>query len=190
MESKKTIVVPESCSDQEFILHIYRKLNRLMFYTANKYTVDCQYNEEVVQESIRKLIEKIPTLRGLSDAALTYYVVATVRNTAINLLKRQKRQLGVVACIGDPQEDDLHDTTPSLDDLLIMREQIDKLKEVWPQLDEETRYILEGKYILGYDNDELSKFLDCKPNSVRMKLTRARRKVLNLLKEGESLDET
>lgn len=46
--------------------------------------------------------------------------------------------------------------------------------------------LLERKYILGYENEELGRMLGCRTDSVRMKLTRARRKVLRLMgKEAE-----
>ena len=41
--------------------------------------------------------------------------------------------------------------------------------------------LLEGKYFLGYDDNRLSEICECSPGSVRMKLTRARRKILNIM---------
>jgi len=38
---------------------------------------------------------------------------------------------------------------------------------------------------LGYDDNQLAIMLGCRPNSIRMKLTRARRKVLALVKRGK-----
>ena len=188
MSKEKKTVDLDQCSDQDFILYIYRTFHRLMFHIANQY-VSSQHSEEIVQESIRKLIEKTQTLRGLSSASLANYVAATIRNTSIDFIRKQKRE-GCLRIDFDAQtEEDFADVSLTMDDLLIAQDHMDQLKQVWQQVDEETRYILEGKYILGYNDDELSKCLECKPSSVRMKLTRARRKVLNLLKGGEHFDE-
>ena len=46
------------------------------------------------------------------------------------------------------------------------------------------KILLEGKYILGLSDEELAAEFDCSPNSIRMKLTRARRQVIKLVKEG------
>ena len=74
----------------------------------------------------------------------------------------------------------------SLDETVFCREEVQRLREIWPQLDGETRMLLERKYILGYENEELGRMLGCRTDSVRMKLTRARRKVLRLMgKEAE-----
>ena len=73
-------------SDREFLLWLYQEFSRLMFYTAQKYLADPHSQEEVVQESLKKLIEKVAVLRRLKRPALAGYVRATVRNTAIDLL--------------------------------------------------------------------------------------------------------
>ena len=146
-------------SDREFLLWLYQEFSRLMFYTAQKYLADPHSQEEVVQESLKKLIEKVAVLRRLKRPALAGYVRATVRNTA---------------------------RTDSLDETVFCREEVQRLREIWPQLDGETRMLLERKYILGYENEELGRMLGCRTDSVRMKLTRARRKVLRLMgKEAE-----
>lgn len=44
---------------------------------------------------------------------------------------------------------------------------------------------MEGKYILGYTDAELADMLGCKKSSVRMKLTRARRRAFQLMTEEE-----
>lgn len=55
------------------------------------------------------------------------------------------------------------------------------LAQVWPRLDENTRWLLEARYILDYSDGELARELGVKPDSVRMALTRARRKARRLM---------
>lgn len=50
-----------------------------------------------------------------------------------------------------------------------------------PRLDENTRWLLEARYILDYSDGELARELGVKPDSVRMALTRARRKARRLM---------
>lgn len=78
-------------TSQEFITQIYKKYDRLMLFTAKKYLMDLQECEDAVQESLLKLMSRIELLRTLEEPVLTSYVVTTVRNTAINILRRQKR---------------------------------------------------------------------------------------------------
>ena len=78
-------------TSQEFITQIYKKYDRLMLFTAKKYLMDIRECEDAVQESLLKLMSRIELLRTLEEPVLTSYVVTTVRNTAINILRRQKR---------------------------------------------------------------------------------------------------
>ena len=172
-------------SDREFLLWLYQEFSRLMFYTAQKYLADPHSQEEVVQESLKKLIEKVAVLRRLKRPALAGYVRATVRNTAIDLLKVQGRERERVVGLEDLTQGETP-RTDSLDETVFCREEVQRLREIWPQLDGEPRMLLARKYILGYENEELGRMLGCRTDSVRMKLTRARRKVLRLMgKEAE-----
>lgn len=56
--------------------------------------------------------------------------------------------------------------------------------EIWDSLPDDTKILLEGKYILGLSDEELATEFDCSPDSIRMKLTRARRLALEKIKEG------
>ena len=60
-----------------------------------------------------------------------------------------------------------------MEELLISKEEIDELVRRWPQLDAKSKYLLEGKYILGKSDEVMAEELSIKPASVRMALTRA-----------------
>ena len=76
---------------QEFITGIYYEYERLMFATARRYIDDRTEQEDVVQESLKKLIEKQERLAGLAQAAQAGYVATTVRNTAISILRENTK---------------------------------------------------------------------------------------------------
>lgn len=171
-------------NDQEFITQIYQEFNRLMYFTARKYNSDPHQCEDVVQDSLRKLIEKVDTLRQLNRFTLASYIVVTVRHTAIDHLKQQGDETNWILSLDDMSENISQDPTSTLDDGIIRKERLEEVRRIWPLLDAETRQIVEGKYILEYDDKQLAELLGCQPSSVRMKLTRARRKAMEFLKEG------
>lgn len=76
---------------QEFITGIYYEYERLMFATARRYIDGRTEQEDVVQESLKKLIEKQERLAGLAQAAQAGYVATTVRNTAISILREKTK---------------------------------------------------------------------------------------------------
>ena len=167
--------------DQEYILNLYRDYCRLMYRTAQKYAptqADC---DDLVQESMLRMIDKAAYIRELDGAVLPAYIVSTVRNTAINQLKSQSasRRRADDAARQQPAE------PPAPDELARLLSLKEQLAGVMNGLEPEERFLLEGKYILGYSDRELARYLDCKPGSVRMKLTRIRRRAIQLLQQED-----
>ena len=83
--------------------------------------------------------------------------------------------------------EDMEDTIPDgleLEDFVIRLDITERMAEIWPNLPEDTRELLERKYILGQDNEEIARIFDIRPASVRMKLTRARQQILHYYNEG------
>lgn len=129
--------------------------------------------------------QKIETIRPMDHAVLAAYVRTTVRNTAINIIKAHGYEKDLRL------EDNIKTTSEmqgaSLDDLLSLTRYRDLLKKIWPLLSEEERFLLEGKYVLGYKDNELAIKAGCKASSIRMKLTRARRHALTIIVEQEGV---
>ena len=174
-------------SDKEFMVHLYTKYENLLFYTAQKYISERGSVEDVVQESLVKLHEKIRTIKPMPEIVLASYIRSTVRNTAINILKstgyEEDRQISTENIIDVMDEHAL-----SLDTLMQISRYRELLSKIWPELSKEEQFLLEGKYILGYSDRELSTVLCCQPSSVRMKLTRARRHALSILASREGVN--
>lgn len=177
-------------SDREFMQKVHQDFKLLMYHTAGKYISSPDQREDIVQESILKLIGKINLLKTFDRTTIASYIVVTVRNTSINFIKRQSNERESILSIDELREDPAQTFARSTEDIVIQKEAIKQFYKIWPYLDQETRQVLEGKYILGYDDKELAALLRCRSNSVRMKLTRARRKALDLLKEGKAVDGT
>ena len=117
---------------------------------------------------------------------LAAYIRSTVRNTAINMLK----EAGYDKC----HTVDINDESRLISIKDIALTEIDALSQsrellskIWPQLSHEDRVLLEGKYIFEFSDVELAKEIGCKVNSVRMKLTRARRHALSILVDQEGV---
>ena len=170
----------EDPDDREFMTQFYLEYERLMYATARKNLSDPESIKDIVQESVLKLIPKTSFLRQQENCIKASYVVSTVRNTAINHLRKQGRVTGKCSNLED---EDVVMPGPSLDDHLLQTERLERLAEVWDLLPEDDQLLLEGKYILGQEDTELADMLGCKASSIRMKLTRARRRAFQLMNE-------
>lgn len=166
---------PTIADDQAFLTQLYIDFHRLMFFTAGKYTGNPYDQEEIVQTSLLKMVKNISRLRQLDRCALPSFIVILTRNTAINYMKHE----AVVSRYNAPEIiGDSLDPSPTPEEFAINGENRRLIQCIWPRLSESDRILLEGKYILGLSDAELSELVGCKASSVRMKLTRARRNAL------------
>lgn len=177
----------EDSDDRTYMENLYHEFERLMFSTAQKYIPTIADQNDVVQESIVKLIKKIAILRSLHRYALSSYIVSTTKSTSIDFLRARQTKLKYTVTIEDDTLDELDDFNLSLDEMMILSEENKALRKALDGLSEEDQMLLEGKYFYGYTNKELALLCNCKPNSIRMKLTRARRQVFEAIKEQEGV---
>lgn len=167
-----------------FMRDLYRRYSRLMFAEALRRVSNRHDCEDIVQDAVTSLCEKADTLRALPPAALPAYVVYTVKNKSINFLRHQAVVGRHTAGLEDGGLEDLASPAPSPEDMAELRERADGLYQIWPLLPEEDQELLYRKYVLGQDNGELAEVFRCQRDSVRMRLTRARRRALALMKKG------
>lgn len=170
--------------EQAFFEELYQRYSRLMWDTARKYVSSQSDAEDVMQDALERLLRRLPRLMVVPRCALGTYVVYTVRSVAVNFMRHQ----AVVSSRTQPfadEEDCGEDVRDCPQEVLERREALRGLTEVWPLLSEDDRAILYGRYILDQTDEELAETFDCKPGTVRVKLTRARRRALKLMKGGE-----
>lgn len=90
----------EDPSDQDFIRDIYEQFYHLMYFTAQKYFKNMDICEEIVQDSLVRLIKQVAALRSLANPYRAAYITSTVRNTAINYLKISQKLNDLVTYSG------------------------------------------------------------------------------------------
>lgn len=169
--------------DRAFMESLYLEFEGLMYATVKKYIGEESDQMDVMQDVVVKLIRKVSTLRPMGDGALCGYIATTAKNTAIDFL-RKKNRVGVDAVgMDEAQFSQTEDLALSLDDLMELSERRGYLQEALSNLSEEDRSLLEWKYFLDYSDEDLAQLFGCKVNSIRMKLTRARRRAFRQMME-------
>lgn len=177
--------------EQRFMISLYEEYYKLMFSIAKKYVSDYHAAEDIVQDSLISLLKNIRKIMSLERCNLAAYIVCTVRNTSINHLKREQTKKKYIAFNPVEGSDAEISPAPSVEELLLLKEELHILSSIVKQLNEEERMLLDGRYLLDLSDEEVAEIIQCKPSSVRMKLTRVRRKVFAMIKqrEGEKHDE-
>ena len=81
--------------DRNFIVQLYLEYEKLLFSTAWKFTSSHHDAEEIVQDSLERLIRKTSVLRQLERCTLVAYIVSTVRAVPVGLYR-------FAACVQHP----------------------------------------------------------------------------------------
>lgn len=172
---------PISADDKEFFQSFYEANIKYIYYIAKSYTDSPSDCDDIVQDSLIRLLNNISKIRGLSRCASIKYIVLTIRSA---FLDNEKRKHGVNSMYLD--DDTLEMLIKA--DLLIANTmpdittklEVEKLKK---SLSFRDWIVLEGKYVQGYSQEELAKMIGVSPDSIRMILCRAREKARIILQQ-------
>lgn len=180
----------EEHDDSAYMVSLYLKYKSLLFQKASIYTKDPYAQEDIVQETLLRLMKYVPKLRSLEQAALVAYLTLTVRSTALNYFQTERRDsLNAIPLPDDYDEQErVRIDSPvqlSLEERVLEGCRDQELHKVISRLSERDQLLLTGKYFLELDNYELADILRVKPSVMRVLLFRARNRALKeLIKEG------
>ncbi len=174
------ILAIEDEDDRSFMTALFLNYERLLYSEIRKLISDSWAVEDILQSTLVKLIGKIPLLRTLDERSLVNYIITAAKNTARSLLRRVPREK--LPSVDDEEfAGGVLSDGVSAEDVLIRVESVRRLADVWPLLDERSQYLLEAKYILKMESQEIAAQLGIKPDSVRVELSRARKRAQRLL---------
>lgn len=164
--------------DRAWMTALYEKECRVMFRTAQAYSNQKADTEDIVSESCVHLIEHLDTIRGMESKKLSVYIVHTVRNTAINYLRKKQREKKYFE--EAPDDDHLADPL-HLENAICLREELQSFLQVVNTLPETQQAVLRMKYYLEMKDAEIAHQLGIAESSVRKYIERARKKLIQSL---------
>lgn len=177
--------------DCAFMQEVYQQNERLMYAIALKYASNTQDCEDIVHDTVEKLCKNIAKIKELPNSALRAYVVYAVRNTAINFRKHQSTINRHIQQLSDDDLSNEYDQPESIIERIEdLKEKRTSLTKVWMQLTDAEQELLYRKYVLEQTTEELTGIFQCSRDSIRMRLSRVRRKSLRLMKGDGTDDET
>jgi RNA polymerase sigma-70 factor (ECF subfamily) len=173
----------ENEDDRQKAAELYRRYGRTMLYIARGILDDAGLAEDAVSEAFIRIIENLEKI-NLNDCYKTGgFVVIIARHTALNMLKRQKRDKTVPF---EDYEDYSRSPEPVFEDVTI-REACAKIADAVAGLHKNYADILYLKCELECSNEEISRILGISPENVRVRLGRARQALKNHLRKEEVL---
>lgn len=177
------ILAIENDFDREFMTNLYFDYSRLIVFEINSIIEKTDSTEDLVQETLVRLIDKVDLLETLDQRRLVAYIAETAKNVARNHLRKNRN---TVVSIEDFSS--LPDIGESVEDQVISGLNMKAIERIWQELPEEVRALFRMKYFLKMSDEEIARNLHIKPDSVRMKISRARRRVLGMLEKDSELN--
>lgn len=171
------ILAIEDESRREFMIRLYESSVKRMYCEAKKFFSETEDVEDAVSDAVVKLVDKVDLLQQIAAEKRIAYAVTTVRHAAIHILRHESRfQMvsfdALAAFLSD---------TENVEEKIQNEQRDTQLQTVLSELPPEDRLLLEEKYILLLPDAEIAQTLNIQPNSVRMRLTRAKRCVAKAL---------
>ena len=180
---KKKNIPPLTAEQKQKVTTLYETYKGLMLHTARKFTVVPEDIEEILQDSLIALMRNIDTISSLNRCKTAAYIVLSIKRTYYNRLNKDRQTVSV------PFEEDAVQTVVgniSVRDMSLMdtdaRLDIMYLMAALPEND---RMVLEAWYLEGCSAEQLAAKMNCKPDSIRMVLSRVRKRAAKILKETE-----
>lgn len=170
------ILAIESDSDRAYMTQLYLNHRALMLKTAWRFSRVRADVEDIVSDSCTSLIENIDTIRILECNTLRTYIVTTVRNTAIDFCRKQQRTNARFLYVDDEVTAHMPDGE-SVEKKILLRDEINRVKEALLDLPERERDVLRLKYQKGLTDSEIAEMVGLAESSVRKYVERARKRL-------------
>lgn len=172
---------PLSVKDREFFYHFYETHKNFIYYIARKYASSQDDCDDIVQETILRLLNNISSIKMLTQNKAANYIALTVKSVFLDIKKRKHGTK--TYSLSDEIEGFSLDAELLMEDhfsALSSRFAVELLKKTLSPRD---WMVLEGKYLMGYTQEELAPMLGVAPDSIRMILCRARKKARMILQK-------
>ncbi len=156
----------------EFKIKVFPLKNKL-FRLANQLLGDFEEAQDIVQEAFIKLWnrrEKLDEYRSVEALAMV-----TTRNLCLDKIKAKKYPTEKLENLKSDIPEPAMETKTDFVDLS------DKIKEIIRTLPEQMKTIIQLRDIEGYDFEEIAGILGMTENTIRVNLSRARRKVREIM---------
>ena len=166
----------------ERIWEVFQRYRTLLFCRARSVTDSTELAEEALEDALVRVLERWEKLRTLNEAQILAYAAATVRNTALDAARLRGKRQQIEQPL--PESDSISGEAPqpSAEEALLLSENRELVRRVMRRLTEEERQLILHRYYLEYSYEEIGMQRGEKPDSVRVRLYRIRKKLLKLLK--------
>lgn len=178
------IMTMEDEDNREYMTRLYRDYQALMLKTAWEYSQDSATVEDIVSDSCVSLIQHLNQLKAMDKPALRAYIVITVRNKALDDLRRQALRRKSFVTMDENTLDSLEETT-SFERKLSLRQEMETVREAIANLPADEQDVLRMKFFRHMTDKEIAARMEIAENRVRVLIMRSRKKLKQMLYREE-----
>ena len=175
------LAVATESSDTDFT-KLYTTYQAAMYRIAYAILRDEGLAEDAVQQTFLKIFKEFSKLEDINSNKTKSFIVILVRNTAIDLYRKRKRES--VVYLDDLEYVPVSAEPDSPEDLIITQQSCQELKAAFMALDDRYSDILMLRYFHGYRNKEIADLLDMTEAAVASRIFQGKRLLIKQLKGG------
>lgn len=161
--------------DKNKLEQLYTTYKQTMFYSANRILKDEYLAEDVVHQAFLRIIDNLSKIDKINCHKTKGFIVVIVENIAIDSYRKRKRENSVSF---DEVEIYIEDVKNS--DNFILND----IEETILKLPINYSTVLRLKYSQGYTNEEISEILMISEENVRQRISRGKKRLIEILAEG------
>jgi RNA polymerase sigma-70 factor (ECF subfamily) len=172
----------DSESDKDKLTYIYEKYYKLMLYIANEYSYNESDSEDIVHESLMKIIDNLDKIDIYNDLSTKCYICTIIKNHAKDNNKHNHFIDDVdISTLESEADDDVIDT-------ILSEEGYKNLLDCIERLDDKDRDVCNLKFVCGLKEHEISRILGITTNTVGVRINRSRKVLKVMLMEAKTKD--
>lgn len=167
------------------IVEIYNLHRDIMLRVAMAILKDEALAEDSVAECLEKMLKNVDKIGDATCHKTKSYIVIMVRNTSINILKKQKR----TDTLSDSMLNNIPDDSMTALDALISMEGLQDIIDIFETLPQSLRDAAVLSFYHEHSHCEIAEELGISETAVRQRVSRARKAIRQILSGGGSNDE-
>lgn len=160
--------------DSQAQFEMYRLYYKAMYNVSLRILGNPHDAEDTMQEAFFKAFDKLGSYRN--EVSFGAWLRRIVVNASIDCLKKRRVSFSSIDEAQGLKADDMVDDT--------VAESVEEVKEALALLPHGYRVVLSLNLIDGYDHDEIAEMLGVTPSTSRSQLSRARQKLIELLRKN------
>lgn len=165
---------------------LYNLYKKHVYFIALKYLKDYQLAEDAVQMTYFKIFSNWEQFKEYDDFKTKGYIITIAKNTAIDILRKDKGNLSATIGEDDLLLDIVDDI--SLEKEILKKETVKLLNSKMEKLNDVERSILKLRYIDGKSDKEIADEICVPYDLIRSRAKRAKQKLAkSLLEEKEDI---